>query len=144
MIIFFIGVWRNLRAYISIRGHRLQMSVVGTLTNDDVDGSGNVAKKMNLRSFKLNQVYLDPLNMLMQETFPEDEFFYSSSKRGRKIRRRMSTSSIKRKFRRLHVIVVQWTSTKCTKKRDACAELLFWSLNLLFFEVVVVVVVVVA
>ena len=31
MIIFFIGVWRNLRAYISIRGHRLQMSV-GTLT----------------------------------------------------------------------------------------------------------------
>ena len=96
------------------------MSVVGTLTNDDVDGSGNVAKKMNLRSFKLNQVYLDPLNMLMQETFPEDEFFYSSSKRGRKIRRRMSTSSIKRKFRRLHVIVVQWTSTKCTKKRDAC------------------------
>ena len=61
---------------------------------------------MNLRSFKLNRVYLDPLNMLMQETFPEDEFFYSSSKRGRKIRRRMSTSSIKRKFRRLHVVVV--------------------------------------
>ena len=33
-----------------------------TLSNDDDDGSENVAKKMNLRSFKLNRVYLDPLN----------------------------------------------------------------------------------
>ena len=61
-----------------------------------------------------------------------------------KFRRRMSTSSIKRQIRRFHVVVVQWTSKKCTKKHDARAELLFWSLNLLFFEVVVVVVVVVA
>ena len=45
----------------------------------------------------------------------------------------MSTSSIKRQIRRFHVVVVQWTSKKCTKKRDARAELLFWSLNLLFF-----------
>ena len=37
---------------------------LGTLTNDDDDnGSENVAKEMNLRSFKLNRVYLDPLNM---------------------------------------------------------------------------------
>ena len=34
----------------------------GTLSNDD-DGSENVAYKMNLRSFELNRVYLDPLNM---------------------------------------------------------------------------------
>ena len=54
----------------------------------------------------------------------------------------MSTSSIKREIRRFQVVVVQWTSKKCTKKSDARAELLFWSLNLLFFEVVVVVVVV--
>ena len=54
----------------------------------------------------------------------------------------MSTSSIERQIRRFHV-VVQWTSKKCTKKRDARAELLFWSLNLLFFEIVVVVVVVI-
>ena len=33
----------------------------GTLSNDD--GSENVAKKMNLRSFKFNRVYLDRLNM---------------------------------------------------------------------------------
>ena len=35
----------------------------GTLSNDDDDGSENVVKKTNLRSFKLNRVYLDPLNM---------------------------------------------------------------------------------
>ena len=61
-------------------------------------------------------------------------------------RRRMSTSSIQRQIRMFHVVVVQWTSKKCTKKRtgDTRAELLFWSLTLFFFEVVVVVVVVVA
>ena len=33
------------------------------ISNDDDDGSEKVAKKMNLRSFKLYRVYLDPLNM---------------------------------------------------------------------------------
>ena len=47
----------------------------------------------------------------------------------------MSTSSIKRQIRRFHVVVVQRTSKKCSKKSDARAEL-FWSFNLLFFEVV--------
>ena len=37
--------------------------ILRTLSKDDDDGSENVAKKMNLRSFKLNRVYLDPLNM---------------------------------------------------------------------------------
>ena len=62
------------------------------------------------------------------------------------IRRSMSTSSIKRQIRSFHVVVVQWTSMKCTKKRDASAGLLFWSCIKpnCFFEVVVVVVVVVA
>ena len=36
---------------------------LGTLSKDDDDGSENVVKKMNLRSFKLNRVYLDPPNM---------------------------------------------------------------------------------
>ena len=62
--------------------------------------------------------------------------FIQVKKRERKIRRRMSTSSIKRQIRRFHVVEVK---KKCTKKRDARAELFFWSLNLLFFEVVVVV-----
>ena len=37
----------------------------------------------------------------------------------------MSMSSIKRRIGRFHVEVVQWTSKKYTKKRDARAELLF-------------------
>ena len=38
-------------------------SMIGTLSKDD-DGSESVFfKKMNLRSFKLNRVYLDALNM---------------------------------------------------------------------------------
>ena len=37
--------------------------LLGTLSKDDDDGSENDGKKMNLRSFKLNRVYLDPLNM---------------------------------------------------------------------------------
>ena len=36
------------------------------------------------------------------------------------------------------------TAKKCTKKRDARAEVLFFSLNLLFFDVPVAVVVVVS
>ena len=42
----------------------LSATIIGTLSNDEDDGSENVPKKkMNLRSFKRNRVYLDPLNM---------------------------------------------------------------------------------
>ena len=41
----------------------LSATIIGTLSNDEDDDSENVPKKMNLRSFKLNRVYLDPLNM---------------------------------------------------------------------------------
>ena len=34
----------------------------------------NIAKKKNLRSFKLNHIYLDQLNMLNAATFPGVEF----------------------------------------------------------------------
>ena len=47
--------------------------ILGTLSDDD-DGSENVAKKMNLSSFKLNRVYLDPIKCQMQATFPGVEF----------------------------------------------------------------------
>ena len=42
---------------------RVFLLAVGTLSNDDDDGSENVIKKMNLLSFKPNRVYLDPLNV---------------------------------------------------------------------------------
>ena len=34
-----------------------------SLNNHDEDGSENVAKKINLRPFKLHRVYLDVLNL---------------------------------------------------------------------------------
>ena len=36
---------------------------IETLSKDDDDGGEIVDKKINLRSFKRNRVYLDPLNM---------------------------------------------------------------------------------
>ena len=42
---------------------RCRPKIVGTLSKDHNDGSENVGKKMNLRSFKLDRVYLDPLNI---------------------------------------------------------------------------------
>ena len=109
-------------------------SLLGTLSNDDDDdGSVNVTKEMNLRSFKLNRVYLEPLNMSNAGNFSwswiRKDFIQVQKEEG--------------KFvvlcPRPHVAVVQWTPNKCTKKHDAREELLFWSLNLLFFDVVVVV-----
>ena len=71
----------------------------------------------------------------MQATFPGVEFLKILFKFKTRMENSSSyiTSSIKRQIRRIHVVVVRWTSKKCTKKRDARAELLFWSLNLLFF-----------
>ena len=37
--------------------------------DDDDDGNENNGKKMNLRSFKLNRVYLDPLKMSNEGDF---------------------------------------------------------------------------
>ena len=51
--------FRSLRAVVL---HFL-CATTGTLSSDDDDGNENVAKKLNLRSFKLNRVYLEPLNM---------------------------------------------------------------------------------
>ena len=34
---------------------------------------------------------------------------------------------MERRIRMFHVVVVQWTSMKCTKKRDARAEQFFFS-----------------
>ena len=48
--------------------------LLGTLSNDDDDGSEDVVKKRNLRSFELNHGYLDPLNMSNAGEFPGVEF----------------------------------------------------------------------
>ena len=40
----------------------MRIRSLGSLSNDDEGGSENVAKKMNLHSFKLYRVFLDLLN----------------------------------------------------------------------------------
>ena len=69
-------------------------------------------------------VYLVPLNMSNADDFSGTwilkDFIQDQKEEAKsKIRRRMSKSSIKRQIRRFHVVVVQWTSKKCTKRRDA-------------------------
>ena len=56
----------------------------------------------------------------MQATFHGVEFLriLFRFKKGKENSSSYLTSSIKRKIRRFHVVVVQWTSKKCTKKRD--------------------------
>ena len=51
------------------------MFVKSAVSNHDDDNENeNVAKKMNLSSFKFNRVYLDPLNMSNAGDFSEVEF----------------------------------------------------------------------
>ena len=118
-----------------------------TLSNDDDDdGSENVAKKLNLRSFKLTHVYLDPLNMSNAGDFSRSWILKDFIQ----VQKRKENSSWYVHVQHLHKTSNQEVSRRsgavdvkeksCTKKRDALAELLLWSLNLLFFEVVVVVV----
>ena len=73
-------------------------------------GRENVAKKVNLRPFKLYSVYLHPLNLSNAGNFswnwiPKD--FIQFQNEERKIRRRNFTSSIKSRIRGFHVVVVR-------------------------------------
>ena len=44
--------------------YTIRVKAIRDLLSRDYDnGSENVGKKINVRSFKLNRVYLDPLNM---------------------------------------------------------------------------------
>ena len=92
---------------------------------------------MNLRSFKLNRVYLDLLNTPNAGDFSWSwilkDFTQVQKEEGKFVVVYISTSSIKRQIRRFHVVVVQSTSKESTKKRDERTELLAWSLNLLLF-----------
>ena len=89
------------------------------------------------KSSKNDRVYLDRSICQIKATSPAPgiEFLRtlpSFKNRERKIHGpRMFTraSSIKLGIGRFHVVVVQWTSKKCTKKHDARAELLFFSQN---------------
>jgi len=56
-------------------------TTLGSLGNDNDDGRENVAKKTNLRPFKLYRVYSSPLNLSNVGISPGVEFFCSFKKR---------------------------------------------------------------
>ena len=97
-------------------------------------------EKMNLHSFKLYRAFLDPLNWSNMGDFSWISILKDCS---RVQKENEKLFAIKRSIRKFHIVVVQWTSKKCTKKSDARAELLFCSQHQFYFDVVVVVVVVV-
>ena len=75
---------------------------------------------MNLRSFKLNRVHMHPLNTSMRATNPGVEFsriLFRFKKRKENLSSYVHMSFIKRQMRRFHVVVLQSTSKKSTKKR---------------------------
>ena len=59
--------WACFSDIINLAGQPVE--ALGTLSKDDDDGSENDGEKMNLRSFKLNRVCLDPLNMSNEGDF---------------------------------------------------------------------------
>ena len=96
-------------------------ALLGRSSNDEDERNENVAKNESASFHRsIRQVWAFFLQL-------NSNGLYRGSKRERKIRHHMFTSSIKRRIRRFDVVVVQWTSKKCTKKRDARAELLFCS-----------------
>ena len=96
---------------------------LGSLSNDGNHGSEIVANTMNLRPFKLYRVYLDPLNLSNAGAFSWSCTLYPGlypvSKRKRDIRLELVFVCSRPRIRRFHVVVVQWTPKKCSKKRDA-------------------------
>ena len=62
-ILALIKIFLNALCNKAYQCHNIYFTEIGTLSKDDDDGSENDGKKMNLRSLKLNRVYLDPLNM---------------------------------------------------------------------------------
>ena len=99
---------------------------------------------MNLRSFKLIAFIWTRSMCQMQATFPRVEFLRILF-RFKKLKKRKENSSSpvhvlhKTAIRRFHVVVVQWTPKKWTKKRDTRAELFFLVFLKLSLWVVVVV-----
>ena len=111
------------------RGSQVQPTKIGTLSNFDDDGSENMTKKMNLHPFKLYRVYLEQLNSSNVGDFSWSwilkGFIHVQIEKGNLLSyvHVLYKTSHWEVSRRSRAVDVQ----KCTKKRDARAELLFCS-----------------
>ena len=97
--------------------------LLGSLSKHDArdERSENVAEKMNFCFFKLKRIYLDPFNLSNVSDLKKEsgKFAFVCSRSPQNVA--------------LEGFTLQWTSRKCTKKRDARAQLLYLLLNQLFF-----------
>ena len=108
---------------------------LGTLRSNDATANKNVSKNEFALFHSLSQFSLPTYFVKCRRTFLElnSQGPYPSSKRDIKVRCCLFMSAIKQEIRHFHVVVVQKQAKKFTKKRDACAKLLFCLENLLFF-----------
>ena len=90
----------------------------------DFDGVGNVCV-----FFFSIFIAVIPTHLLCQLKANSPGAEIPSSETGRKFRRRLFTSSIKREIKRFYVVVVQWWQKECTKKCATLAKLLFCMLS---------------
>ena len=102
--------------------------VTSPLSNIDGDGYENVTWKVNSRCFKLYCAYSISFNSskvgnLFWSWILKDCIEVQEKKK--KVVVLCSPSSTKREIRHFDVVVVQWITEKCTKKRDAREKLLF-------------------
>ena len=107
--------------------------VMGCLSIDSGDVTGNATFKMKSSCFKLCRVYSSSVKMSNEGEFPRGWFLgHRIQVRKRKKNRRPSvfTSSIKREIRHFHVVVVHWRQRNIQKRRAARAWLLFCLSNL--------------
>ena len=113
------------------------ITLLGTLSKHDDDGSENVGKKWICVLSNLIASIWTRWICQIQATFPGVEFlrtFFSFEKSSKCLWRPLHDHDVKPPNLtfyggRGHTT----TNFTCTKKRDARAELLFWRLNLLFF-----------
>ena len=121
---------------------RALLPITGTLRSDEGDVHENVVK--NSIRIILSFFAIIPIRPVTR-----GRGFWQELKRGERaqVRREMVEFIAlpfpfpsKLKIWSFHAVLVQPKAKKCTKKRDARAELLFCSLNLLFFDVPVAVV----
>ena len=120
------GCWPDLFLH-----SRVALVKVSVLRTPYFIGIKGVAWKVNLRACNL---YPDYSNSFILSN--ASELFLSrisSLERERNCSCRLFTPSIKREIRHFPVVYRAVTAKKCTKKRDARAELLFCLFNLLLF-----------
>ena len=96
------------------------MRVLGTLSDNDDNGSENITKKWNLRPFKLYRVYWEPLNSSNVRDFSWSwilKGFTLVQIEKRKFVVVLSTPSIQRRIGRFYIVVMQWTRclTPCSR-----------------------------